>query len=330
MAFLFRHYSDIDVTPSRLDLGPFTKEDQAAPQAVATRAPGSPADPAGRSASRDGSAVARAAVSPGVGGDSAALRGARGLPHGGPCPRPALRRQCHERLARHPAGLVTTETGRCVSNARPGPVRRLLAALPGSRRCRGKRGPHQRWAPAAEARSGRARPSDPRPNGRASDMLSQALREAPWSSPAAPPASPTLVLSTRLPTEPRGERPLPRLSPATPAGRADRCTRHVAEPPLGGTGAFRWASAGSFNALLCGEGRVRLLRGSLHLPEDVIRPGSRAVFSLNIAKFPSSCTFRPLDAVTRARRGQDGVPSSRRPDLSRRPVPWFPQEAVGL
>lgn len=114
------------------------------------------------------------------------MRGARGLPHGGPCPRPALRRQRHERLARHPAGLVTTETGRCVSNARPGPVRRLLAALPGSRRCRGKRGPHQRRAPAAEARSGRARSSDPRPDGRASDMLSQALREAPWSSPAAP------------------------------------------------------------------------------------------------------------------------------------------------
>lgn len=186
MAFLVRHYSDIDVTPSRLDLGLFTKEDQAAPQAVAARAPGMPADPAGRSASRDRSAVARAAVSPGGGGDSAALRGARGLPHGGPCPRPALRRQRHERLARHPAGLVTTETGRCVSNARPGPVRRLLAALPGSRRCRGKRGPHQRRAPAAEARSGRARSSDPRPNGRACDMLSQALREAPWSSPAAP------------------------------------------------------------------------------------------------------------------------------------------------
>lgn len=152
----------------------------------------------------------------------------------------------------------------------------------------------------------------------------------PGPPPQPPPASPTLVLSTRLPTEPRGERPLPRLSPATPAGRADRRTRHVAEPPLGGTGAFRWASAGSFNALLCGEGRVRLLHGSLHLPEDVIRPGSRAVFSLNIAKFPSSCTFRLLDAVTRARRGQDGLPSSRRPDLSRRPVPWFPQEAVGL
>lgn len=70
----------------------------------------------------------------------------------------------------------------------PGPSGGSWRLCRGQGDARGKRGPHQRRAPAAEARSGRARSSDPRPNGRACDMLSQALREAPWSSPAAPAA----------------------------------------------------------------------------------------------------------------------------------------------
>lgn len=186
MAFLVRHYSDIDVTPSRLDLGLFTKEDQAAPQAVAARAPGMPADPAGRSASRDRSAVARAAVSPGGGVTLRLCGGHAAFLTAGRAPAPRSAANVTKGWLVTPQDLSPRKPD-AVSRTR-GPVRRLLAALPGSRRCRGKRGPHQRRAPAAEARSGRARPSDPRPDGRASDMLSQALREAPWSSPAAPAA----------------------------------------------------------------------------------------------------------------------------------------------
>lgn len=217
MAFLFRHYSDIDVTPSRLDLGLFTKEDQAAPQAVAARAPGMPADPAGRSASRDRSAVARAAVSPGGGVTLRLCGGHAAFLTAGRAPAPCSATNVTK------GWLVTPQD---LSPRKPDAVSRTRGPSGGSwRPCRGQgnAGESESCTSAGRLRrrlgaAGRVHQILAQTGGRVT-CSPRPSEKPPGPPPQPPPASPTLVLSTRLPTEPRGERLLPRLSPARPGGK---------------------------------------------------------------------------------------------------------------